>query len=118
MLLLFLSLIVIGSAGYIVFANFWVRYVFAHIGGLGIIGLFACWAGTIAKKKGYNYWKAFFVGLMTPSILGVISVGVVYALGGHGCGGIVSLFTAIVVIFFFSLSKNKYEGKVNLNQKR
>ena len=38
--LLFLGLIVIGSAGCVVFASFWVRYIFAHIGGLGIIGLF------------------------------------------------------------------------------
>jgi len=107
MLRLFLSLIIIGSAGYIVSANFGIRFVFAHLGGLGIIGLFGAWAGSIAKKKGYHYWKAFLVGLMTPSILGVISVGVVYALGGHGCGGIVSLVSAIAVILFYSLAKNR-----------
>jgi len=107
MILLFLGLLVLGFAGYAVFASLWIRYIFAHIGGLGIIGLFGCWAGTIAKKKGHNYWKAFFVGLMAPSILGIISVGVVYALGGHGCGGIVSLFIAIVVILFYSLSKKR-----------
>jgi len=117
MILLFLSLLVLGFAGYAVFASLWIRYVFAHVGGLGVIGLLACWAGAIARKKGRNYRKAFFVGLMAPSILGVISVGVVYALGGHGCGGIVSLFIAIVVMLFYNLAKNKYEGKVNLNQK-
>ncbi len=107
MLLFFLGLIVVGSAGCLVFAGSWVRYVFAHIGGLGIIGLLACWAGSIARKKGLNYWKAFFVGLMIPSILGVISVGVVHVLGGHGCGGIVSLPVAILVILYYRLVKKQ-----------
>jgi hypothetical protein len=43
-LLFFLCLSVAGLAAYLTFANLWIRYVFAHIGGLGVIGLLACWA--------------------------------------------------------------------------
>jgi len=111
MILLFLGLLVLGIAGYAVFASLWIRYVFAHIGGLGIIGLFGCWAGSIARKKGRSYWRAFFAGFVLPIILGIISVGVVYALGGSGCGGIVSLFVAIIVILYYSLAKKRATGK-------
>ena len=107
MLLLFLSLLVIGLASYVVFAGLWVRYIFAHIGGLGVLGLLACWAGAIAKKKGRSYWGAFSLGLMTPVMLGVSSVGVVHTLGGHGCGGIVSLFVAIAVVLYYHLAKKR-----------
>ena len=107
MLLLFLSLLVIGLASYVVFAGLWVRYIFAHIGGLGVIGLIGCWAGSVAKKKGYSYWKAFFAGSVPPIMLGIISVGVVHTLGGHGCGGIVSLFVAIAVVLYYHLAKKR-----------
>jgi len=106
-LLLFLSLLVIGIAGYVLFADLWIRYVFAHIGGLAVIGLIACWAGAIAKKKGRGYWGVFFLGLVTPMMLGISSVGVVHTLGGRGCGGIVSLSVAIAVILYYSLVKKR-----------
>jgi len=104
---LFLGLSVIGLASYVVFAGLWVRYIFAHIGGLGVIGLIGCWAGSVAKKKGYSYWKAFFAGSVPPIMLGIISVGVVHTLGGHGCGGIVSLFVAIAVVLYYHLAKKR-----------
>lgn len=113
MLLLFLGLSVAGLAGYVTFANLWIRYIFAHIGGLGVIGLLACWAGAIAKKKGRGYWGAFSLGLMIPIILGIGSVGVVHILGGHGCGGIISLLAAVGVILYYVLAKKK-GGKSNL----
>ena len=105
MLLFFLSLIVVGLAGYVIFASPRIRYVLAHVGGLGVIGLLACWAGAVAKKKGYSYWKAFFLGFVPPIVLGIISTAAVYIMGGHGCGGIVSLFVAAVVVLFYSLAK-------------
>ena len=104
--LVFFVLLVIGFAGYVSFADLWIRYVFAHIGGLGIIGLMASGAAAIARRKGRDYGSAFFVGLVTPIMLGTSSVGVVHTLGGHGCGGIVSLFAALVVTGFYSLAKN------------
>lgn len=116
MLLLFLSIFVIGFGGYAVFASLWIRYVFAHIGGLAVIGLFGCWSGALARKKGYCYWRAFFLGFLPPIILGIISVFIIHALGGHGCGGIVSLFFAVIVVFIYELVKKKAVYKTNLNQ--
>lgn len=107
MLVLSLGLFVVGLAGYAVFAGLGIRYVFAHVGGLGILGLLGCWAASIARKKGYAYPPALFLGFVLPVALGVISVGVVYASGGRGCGGIVSLFVAAVVILFYSLTGKK-----------
>ena len=107
MLLPFIGLLVIGLAGYVVFASLWIRYVFAHIGGLGIIGLLACWAGAIAEKKGRSYWGAFSLGLLTPIMIGTSSVGIVHTLGGHGCGGIVSLAVAMAIILFCYLVKKR-----------
>ena len=112
MLVFSLGLFVVGLAGYVVFAGPGIRYVFAHVGGLGILGLLGCWAASIARKKGYAYPLALFLGFVLPVALGVISVGVVYASGGHGCGGIVSLFVAAVVILFYSLT-----GKIGCNGK-
>ena len=111
MFLLWLVFSLIGLAGYVVFAGLWVRYIFAHIGGLGVIGLLGCLAGSIAIKKDRSYGKAFFAGFVPPIILGVIAVGLVYASGGHGCGGIVSLSVAAVVIVFYGLIKKKSVGK-------
>jgi hypothetical protein len=106
MILLFLGLLFAGLAAYAGFADHGLRFIFAHIGGLGVIGLLACWAGAIAKKKGRGYWGVFYLGLIAPIMLGVSSVVVVHCLGGHGCGGIVSLFVALAVIIFYSLAKN------------
>jgi hypothetical protein len=107
MLWLFLGLLVVGMAGYGSSAALWPRSIFAHIGGLGIIGLLACWAGAIAKKKGRGYWGAFSLGLITPIMIGISSVGVVHSAGGHGCGGIVSLAVAMAFVLYYSLaSKN------------
>jgi len=104
-LLLFLGLLVIGLAGYLGLAGLWPRFISAHIGGLGIIGLLACWAGTIAKNKSHNYGKAFFAAIVPSIILGIISVCVVYASGGHGCGGIVSLSVAMGVCLYYLLAR-------------
>jgi len=107
MLRVFLGLCITGSAGYLFCSDLWIRYLFAHIGGLGIIGLLACLAGSLAKKKGHGYWRAFYIGFVPPIALGIISVCVVHALGGHGCGGIVSLSVATAIILFYSLTKKR-----------
>ncbi len=107
MFLLFLSLFVVGLAGYAGFADLGPRFIFAHIGGLGVLGLLACWAGAIAKKKGRSYWGAFSLGLITSVMLGVSSVGVVHTLGGHGCGAIVSIVVAFAVIISLFLATKR-----------
>lgn len=110
-LLLFLGLLIFGLVGYFALHNLWVRYIFAHIGGLGIIGPFGCWAGSIANKKGYRYWTAFFFGFVIPVIIGVFSVFLVRTLGGRGCGGIISIVAAILVVICYYFAKQREVGK-------
>ncbi|MCP4634271.1 MAG: hypothetical protein GY855_15200 [candidate division Zixibacteria bacterium] len=108
--LLCLGLLLIGFVGYITLRGFWVGYIFAHLGALGIVGLLGIAAGAIAKKKGRDYWKAFKLGLFLSICGGIISVLLVYILGEKGtiyCGGSVSLIVAILIIFYYSLIPKK-----------
>ena len=107
MLFLFLGLFVVGLAGYLLLHNYWVRYIFAHTGALGIVGLFGFWAGLVARKKGYSFWKAFLLGFALPTIIGILSVLVVIVRGGEGCGGSVSLAISIVVVIIYYLVKRR-----------
>jgi len=113
LLLLFTGLLIFGLAGYFALHDFWVRYVFVHIGGLAIIGILGYWAGRIAKKKGYRCWMAFFFGFGFPVILGVFSVFLVHILGGRACGGSVSVIAALVVVICYLFVKRKNDGKPN-----
>lgn len=110
MFLLFIGMAFVGLAGTLAFYDQWAGYVFGHVGGLGILGLFGCWAGFIAKKKGYNYWRAFSVCFVSSFMLGVVSVCIVHGSGGNGCGGIVSIAVAVIVIVFYYFIKRKAAG--------
>jgi len=105
--LLFVGLLIIGVAGYLAFLGLWVRYVFAHLGGLAIQGFLACWAGVVARKKGYGFWWPFVQAFVAPIVLGVVAVLAVQLLGGHGCGAIVSLVAVVPVIVFYYLAGQK-----------
>ena len=105
--LLFLGLLIIGVIGYFTLRNLAISDVFAHIGGLGIIGLLGGLAGIIAKKKGYDYWKAFIFGLFLPILVGVIAV----FLTTFSCGGSPSLAAALLIIIIYSLIKRKNVNK-------
>ena len=102
-LLLFLGLLIIGVIGYFALRNLGINNVFAHIGGLGIIGLLGSLGGIIAKKKGYGYWKAFLFGLFLPILVGVIAV----LLTTFSCGGSPSLAVALLIIIIYSIIKRR-----------
>lgn len=101
----------IGLIGYFIFWNHWTRYIFAHIGALGIIGLFACLAGLIAQKKGLNYRKAVFFSFFPSIFFGVIAVYLVEPPRENGlpssCGGVVSLGVAIIVVIIYLIAKKR-----------
>jgi len=103
-LLLFLGLFIIGVIGYFALRNLWIGSIFAHVGGLGIIGLLGGLAGIIAKKKGYSYWKAFLLGLILPIFLGVMAVLLVEP---SSCGGSPSLAAALLIVIIYSLIKRR-----------
>ena len=108
--MIFGGLLVIGVAGYFVFSIQWLRYIFAHLGGLGIMGFLGLLAGTVATCKGYGFRRAFLLGFALPILLGVLAVIIVHFSGGRGCGGIVSLAAAILVIVLYCFAKNKKNG--------
>jgi hypothetical protein len=110
--LLFLGLLIIGVIGYFALRNLSIDFIFAHVGGFGIIGLFGCLAGIISKKKGYDYWQAFLLGLVLPVILGFIAVLVIFPPDPElACGGSVSLGAAILIVIFYTFAKYKNIGK-------
>lgn len=105
-LILSLILLVLGICGYVLVNNSLLKYIFAHVGGLGIISILSCLVGFTATRKGYSYWKAFAICLISSIMSGVVAAGIVNGMGGRGCGGSVSLATALIIILFYSLAKN------------
>jgi len=72
MLLVSLCLLIIGCIGYSSLSRGLITfYVFAHLGALGLLGLFGIAAGALARKKFRNYWTAFLLGSLFPIILGI-----------------------------------------------
>ena len=51
MVLLSLGLLIVGFAGGYALTDTWMTFVLYHMGGLGAVGLLACGAGAIARKK-------------------------------------------------------------------
>ena len=107
---LFGGLLAGGIAGYFLFSNRLLRLVFAHLGGLGIMGFLGLATGAIAASKGYGFKRAFLLGFALPILLGIFAASVVHFSGGQGCGGIVSLAAAFLVILLYCCAKNKNAG--------
>jgi len=105
--LVFAAILAIGAAGYLAFPGHWPRYVFAHAGGLGIMGLLGLAAAALAGGKGRDPRRAFWLAFAPPILLGILAVLVVNSRGGRGCGGIVSLAASLLVIAFYALARAK-----------
>jgi hypothetical protein len=103
-----LGLLALGAAGYFLTERgLPVFYISAHMGALGLLGLFGSLAGVLANKKRHNYWVAFWLGTLLPLLAGWIGV-LVFLLGKDKqfyCGGSVSLVVAFLIIFFYLLVK-------------
>ena len=103
-LLIFLGLLIIGAIGYFTSGDPFMDPIFAHAGGLGILGLLGGLAGNIAKKKGYSFWKAFLLGSVLPIILGVIAV---LSIEPMSCGGTPSITAALLIVIIYSFPKRR-----------
>ncbi|MCK4663211.1 MAG: hypothetical protein KAT68_10120 [Bacteroidales bacterium] len=107
--------LITGLIAYFIFWDHWTRYIFAHIGALGIIGLFAYLAGTIAEKKGLNYKKAILLGFFPSILLGIIADYLIDTPRENGlpssCGGIVSLCVALIVVIIYFIAKQREISK-------
>ncbi|MFC1853109.1 hypothetical protein ACFL27_23170 [candidate division CSSED10-310 bacterium] len=109
--LLFLGLLSISFVGYFALRQFWIGFIFGHLAALSIMGFYGCLAGTIAKKKGYEYWRAFRIGFFIPLILGCFSAVLFVPDSDKGlplsCGGWVSLAAGLAVVISYFLIKRK-----------
>jgi hypothetical protein len=101
-LILFLGLLIIGFAARLVIQDDRTNIKLAHIGALGLMGLFGYWAGAITDKNGYGFWIAFLLGLTIPILMGVISVLAVEGGSLSACGGSVSITAGIFIVFCYS----------------
>jgi hypothetical protein len=106
--LLFLGMLILGTIGSFAVDDHWVEVVANHLGGLGVVGLLACLAAYIARKRGRNHRRAFVLGILPPIALGVIAVILVMTLTEHVyCGGGVILAAALAVVIGYTCLKKK-----------
>lgn len=105
-ILLAIVAITLGSLGFLISGRSPEGYLFAHVGGLGILSLFGSLSGYLARKKGYRFGKAYFWGFVFPAIAGIVAVGIIHLAGGGGCGGIVSLAVALAVVIVYAVIKS------------
>lgn len=105
--IIFAGLLVGGIAGYIAFSGHWPRYVFAHAGGLAIMGFMGLAAGAIAAGKGRNPRLAFRLAFTLPILLGIAAVLILLSRAGRGCGGVVSLAASFLVIAIYGIAGSR-----------
>lgn len=101
--LVFLGMLIVGTAGRLTLDGRWVEAVANHLAGLGVVGLLACLAAYIAKKKRRDPRTAFLWGSLLPIVLGIIAVIVVHFTTGYVyCGGGVILAASLLVIVVYA----------------
>jgi len=104
----FLGFLVISIIGHFLLNDHWTIIITNHLGGLGIIGLFAYLTGFIAKRKNYNYWKVIRISILLPIIIGLIAVIIVsLRINFIYCGGGFSLLTSLILVIIYSIIKKK-----------
>jgi lipopolysaccharide export LptBFGC system permease protein LptF len=105
---IFLGLVVVGAAGSFIFDDRRVEAVANHLAGLGIVGLLACLAAYVARKKGRDPGTAFLLGSLLPIALGLVAVVIVYLTTRFVyCGGGVILLSSLLVIIGYSCMRKK-----------
>ena len=72
--LIFTLLFLVSLIGYFSTESHLIEITFAHLGGLGIVGILGSIAGVIATKKGYTYLKVLSLVLILPILLGSIAL--------------------------------------------
>ena len=108
-LLIFIVLFIIGLVGYFSTESHWIELTFAHLGGLGILGVLGSFAGLLAKKKGFTYLKALSLGIILPILLGTIPV---FLFKPIPCGGSVSLAVSVLIVLYYSIAKRRVINEI------
>jgi hypothetical protein len=108
---LYISIILlfVGISGYY-FTQNWLKYFLVHIGALGATSILGLFAGMMANKKGYRFWKSYLIVTSVALILGTILAVIWPLFSKHGdmpCGGAVTLLIALLGIIYFFVIKSK-----------
>ncbi len=118
--LLFLGLLSISFIGYFAFQKHWFGIIFAHFAAVSIMGFYGCLAGSIAKKKGYSFRRAYQIGFFLPIVLGGISAFLFVSQESSlpiTCGGWISLAAGIVIVIIYSFIKHNIKrNKSNIKK--
>jgi hypothetical protein len=95
-----LGLLSVGAIGYLSLPRgFWGFYFFAHLGALGVVALFGCAAGFLARRRRRGFWTAFGLASLVPIGTGAIAVLAFWVTRGHlYCGAAVTLPVALLVV--------------------
>ncbi len=111
-----LGLLLVGTVGYFLQSReTWLFYVLAHLGALGVMGLFGWAAGTIARRRNRSYWTAFSLGFGLSIVSGIVAV-LIFLWGVNGnlyCGGAVSLVVGIQTLLGYLLTRKKSPLQTN-----
>ena len=101
---LFCNLLIIAIVGYSIATNPIIELVFAHLIGVGILGLYGSWSGAVAFNNGKSYAKAFLITFFIPIMVGFLAAYyVIPSDSGLPCGGAVSLSVGIFFPILFSM---------------
>ena len=101
-----LGLLSVGVIGYLSLPRgSWGFYFFAHLGALGVVGLFGCAAGALASRKRRASWTAFGLATLVPIGAGAIAVLAFWVKRGHlYCGAAVTLPVALLMVVAHALA--------------
>ena len=105
-----LILLIVGLIGYFSLSRGqWPFYASAHLGALGILGLFGWTAGRIALWKKRSFSFAFSLGFLLPILIGIASVLYFWLPEGGRlfCGGSVILGVAILTLITYLLLRKR-----------
>ncbi len=86
-------------------------YILLHIGGLGALGIMAAGAGFLARRKGYDYWRAFLLSLASSILIGTAGAYLAPPSVGESrpaaCGGSLSLVVALLLLAIWAIWKRR-----------
>ena len=113
--ILYLSIIffVVGTGGYFIYYGSWLKYVFAHIGALGLTGLYGFVAGKLAESKGCGFLLPFIkvtsVAILLSSIAAILWP-VMFNRGDMPCGGAATLLISIIGTLYYAVRRKVSQG--------
>jgi len=100
-----LGVLSVGAAGYLSLPRgSWAFYFLAHLGALGVVALFGCAAGFLARRRRRSFTTAFGLASLVAISAGAIAVLAFWIERGHlYCGAAVTLPVALLTVVVYAL---------------